>query len=590
MKAESENSQLIAKLFFRLLPIQILLAAVNAVNGIVSSLFASNFIGTEAMSAIGLFSPINLLITALSLILVGGSQLLCGKYMGMNEKDGPQRVFSTDLVLTVGISVLMIIVLSLASVTDMTRILAGDAAVRRYLNQYILGRCIGMIPLMLTEQVSAFLSLENQRKRTTIASVVFIVSNIAFNYLFVGVLKMGAFGLALASAVGLWVFLVILLQYYFSGKSMLKLSAGHFSRKEILQIVKVGYPGALSRGYETVRGIIVNMLIVQYVGNLGLSAFAASDSIMQIFWAVPTGIRAVSRMLISISIGEEDRKSLVDSMKTALFKGIPFTGVFSAAIIIAAEPLTRLFYRDPLNPVYPMTVMALRILPICLMLSIISMHFRCYGQISGKQVLVHVLSALDGVVCVAGFTALLIPVMKMNAVYVANVIDGIVIAVVVFLYSWIVRKKLPKNMEDLMVIPEDFGVEEDARIDISVRSMSEVLSVSQQVIDFCHKRGVDERRSYYAGLFLEEMAGNVVDHGFNKDKKNHSVDIRVVHKNDDMILRIKDDCIPFNPEERQAIMDPKDRMKGVGIRLVYQGAKDVQYKNMLGLNVLTIRI
>ena len=189
-------------------------------------------------------------------------------------------------------------------------------------------------------------------------------------------------------------------------------------------------------------------------------------------------------MLISISVGEEDRKSLVDSMKTALFKGIPFTGVFSVAIIIAAQPLTRLLYRDPLNPVYPMTVMALRILPISLMLCIISMLFKCYGQISGKQVLVHVLSALDGVVCVAVFTALLMPSMKMNAVYLANVINGIVCAVVVFLYSWIVRKKMPKNMEELMVIPEDFGVGEDARIDISVHSMSEVLSVSQQVINF----------------------------------------------------------------------------------------------------------
>jgi anti-sigma regulatory factor (Ser/Thr protein kinase) len=332
------------------------------------------------------------------------------------------------------------------------------------------------------------------------------------------------------------------------------------------------------------------MLIIQYVGSLGLSAFAAYDSILWIFWAVPTGIQAVSRMLISISVGEEDRKSLVDSMKTALFKGIPFTGVFSVAIIIAAQPLTRLFYRDPLNPVYPMTVMALRILPISLMLCIISMLFKCYGQISGKQVLVHVLSALDGVVCVAVFTALLMPSMKMNAVYLANVINGLVCAVVVFLYSWIVRKKMPKNMEELMLIPEEFGVEADARIDISVHSMSEVLSVSQQVINFSRSRGIDERRSYFAGLFLEEMAGNVVNHGFRKDKKRHSVDIRVVHKNEDMILRIKDDCIPFNPKEWQEVMDPKDRMKGVGIRLVYQGAKDIQYQNMLGLNVLTIRI
>ena len=42
--------------------------------------------------------------------------------------------------------------------------------------------------------------------------------------------------------------------------------------------------------------------------------------------------------------------------------------------------------------------------------------------------------------------------------------------------------------------------------------------------------------------------------------------------------------------ERQEIYDPKDRLKGAGIRIVYRSAKDVQYQNILGLNVLTIRI
>ena len=55
-----------AKLCFRLLPIQILLAVIGAFNSIVTSLFASNFIGHDAMSAVGLFAPINMFIGAVS--------------------------------------------------------------------------------------------------------------------------------------------------------------------------------------------------------------------------------------------------------------------------------------------------------------------------------------------------------------------------------------------------------------------------------------------------------------------------------------------------------------------------------------------
>ncbi len=73
MKEQAANARMVTKLLFRLLPIQILLAAVGAVNGIVSSFFASNFVGVDAMSAVGLYSPLNMLISSVSMILVGGA-------------------------------------------------------------------------------------------------------------------------------------------------------------------------------------------------------------------------------------------------------------------------------------------------------------------------------------------------------------------------------------------------------------------------------------------------------------------------------------------------------------------------------------
>lgn len=152
------------------------------------------------------------------------------------------------------------------------------------------------------------------------------------------------------------------------------------------------------------------------------------------------------------------------------------------------------------------------------------------------------------------------------------------------------NRHFPANMEQLMVIPDSFGAGPDARLDISVQNMDEVLTVSKRVSEFCRRRGIDSRRTYMASLCMEEMAGNIVAHGFTKDHKRHSIDIRVVHKDDDIILRIRDDCVPFNPRERKALTDPHDILKNAGIRIVYQIAKSVDYQNLLGLNVLTIRI
>lgn len=130
----------------------------------------------------------------------------------------------------------------------------------------------------------------------------------------------------------------------------------------------------------------------------------------------------------------------------------------------------------------------------------------------------------------------------------------------------------------------------ESRLDLTVRNLQEVVTVSQQVRAFCESKGIDQERTFLSGLCLEEMASNVVIHGFAADKLSHSIDIRVINKGDDLILRIKDDCIPFDPATRSRIMNPEDKTKNIGIRIVYDMAKEIDYQHILGLNVLTIHI
>ena len=101
---------MLTKLMFSLLPVQILLAAVDSLDCFVSSYFASNFVGVTAMSAVGLYSPINLFVGALSLILAGGTSIICGKYLGRNEHEKLQNVFSLNLMVTFTVSAVLTIV------------------------------------------------------------------------------------------------------------------------------------------------------------------------------------------------------------------------------------------------------------------------------------------------------------------------------------------------------------------------------------------------------------------------------------------------------------------------------------------------
>ncbi|MBR5338811.1 MAG: ATP-binding protein [Lachnospiraceae bacterium] len=590
MMRTPSGMKMLTKLMFRLLPVQILLAAVGSVNGIVSSFFAANFVGVEAMSAVGLYGPVGMLATSISTVLVGGSAILLGKYMGRNEQEKMQNVFSLNLAASLIIALVFIVVFLSFGLFDLTGFLTTDGDVRPYLNQYFLGQAIGMVPLMLGSSFASFLSIENKGRRTLAASLTYIVVNILLNFLFVRVFEMEAFGLALASSLGMWVFLLVQADVYIRKKSHFKLFSGRLNWKDLGEIFRIGLPGAAVNLYQTLRGLIVNYLVTSFVGSAGISAFAAANNLLGVVWAVPAGMLAVSRMMISVSVGEEDRRTLTDVMRVMFSRFIPLMCGIVAVVIVLARPLTGIFYQDPAEPVYRMTVWGLRILPLCMPFSVINNHFTCYGQTSGKHALIHMTSLLDGAVFVSLFTALLIPRLDMNSVYVANVLNGLCVLLVFLGYAWWKNRHFPRGMEELMVIPKDFGVPEEERIDITVRSVDEVVTVSERVQDFCLSRGIDAKNACFAALFLEEMAGNVVEHGFTKDTKQHTIDIRVAHKDGEVILRIRDDCVPFDPGEREKIVSPDDPEKNIGIRMVYRMARKVEYQNILGLNVLTIRI
>lgn len=148
--------------------------------------------------------------------------------------------------------------------SDLTGLFIADAADRHAMNMYMIGQACGIPALVLGQQLFAFLSLENQTKRTMTASLACIVVNTIMDGVFVFYMKLGTLGLGLGTACGMWTFLLIMASYYFAGHSQMKFSLRKYSPSGTFSILKRGYPGALSRFVELFRCIIVNALIMEY--------------------------------------------------------------------------------------------------------------------------------------------------------------------------------------------------------------------------------------------------------------------------------------------------------------------------------------
>jgi serine/threonine-protein kinase RsbW len=89
------------------------------------------------------------------------------------------------------------------------------------------------------------------------------------------------------------------------------------------------------------------------------------------------------------------------------------------------------------------------------------------------------------------------------------------------------------------------------------------------------------------GLFIEETVGNAMNH---KSGKEVLAEIRVIHREDAHIIRIRDNGKQFDPVKWYEQNHPEDPSSGLGIRMIMKLAKDVDFIPALGLNNLMITL
>ncbi|MBR4461901.1 MAG: ATP-binding protein [Erysipelotrichaceae bacterium] len=586
---ENKDTGTIRQLMLRLLPTQIIIAFVNSLNTAITLSFSTAFLDAYSMYAVGRFSPIRTVINALGAILSSGTVLLCGEYLGKSDKKKLQNAFSLNLLVSFLLSLIISALLLMMVMFDLTPLFVSSTTARKFFSLYVFGSILGVFPKIMSAQLSVFLSLENQNRRSNLWNILYILTNLFFDALFVIVMKRGVLGLAIASSVSSWIFLLCEASYFLRKDSALKLSLKDIDPSDLFKIIRTG--ASLNAGYiyQALQSIVVNRLLENTMAFSGVIMYASVNSVLGLVWALPNGMIAVSRMLIGMSTGEEDRAALTAVFRNVLKNYLPLMAIVYAILFVTAGPLTYLNVIDP-EPIEIMLFQhGLRIMPLYMFFSIVISHFTCYAQAMGRHWFVQIVSVLDGLLNITIFASILMKLFGIDGLYWAHVLNGVVVILFMLIYAWFKRGRFPNTIEKMLAFDDEFGVEENDRIDISVSSVNEVVSLSRQIQSFCLAKGIDEKRAYLAALATEEMAGNIIEHGFTKDEKKHTIDIRVVYKNDKILLRLKDDCVAFDPEKRY-LLSQDDVTRNIGIRMIYKIMDDIRYQNILGMNVMTIRI
>ena len=137
-----------------------------------------------------------------------------------------------------------------------------------------------------------------------------------------------------------------------------------------------------------------------------------------------------------------------------------------------------------------------------------------------------------------------------------------------------------------MMLDKGFGGDPKDRLEISIgNSMDEVMIISTGIYKFGANRDIRQETLNTLSLFIEELAGNVVQHAFKPGEKRW-LDLTIMDKKEKLIVRIRDNGASFDPLAYLNAGEPS----GFGLLIIQKLAENIEYRRCMGLNNLNIHL
>ena len=128
----------------------------------------------------------------------------------------------------------------------------------------------------------------------------------------------------------------------------------------------------------------------------------------------------------------------------------------------------------------------------------------------------------------------------------------------------------------------------DCLCDITIKSTEEeAVEVSKTLIKCCQETGIPGETADIIGIAAEELAVNIARYGYKRTRPSY-IDISLTKSDDKLLLRVRDDGVPFNPTEYAP--DEADEFLMGGIEMIRRITSGLTYTRVLNMNNTVIEV
>ena len=424
---------------------------VNLLYNIVDRIYIGHIpeIGGAALTGVGLFTPILMLITAFAMMAGSGGAPRAAIAMGQGDKEKAEKILGNCFTVLMGMAVILTVVFYFACPTLLRWFGASDATLP-YAVAYGRIYILGSIFVLTTMGLNVFITTQGFAKISMLTTVIGAVTNIVLDPILIFGFDMGVRGAAVATVCSQAVSAIWILRFLTGKKTILKLKVSNMKLipSIILPCLGLGVSTFVMLSTESILSISFTSSLAKFGGDVAVGAMTVLTSINQLITMPLSGVCQGGQPLISYNYGAKK----LDRVKKAFYCQfgvcVAYTVVFWLLLMTMPNVFAGIFTSD--TAIVDYTAWAIRVF--------LALGFSVGFQISCQQAFMALGQAkISLVMALLRKVFLLIPLIfilplffadKAFAVYLAEPIADIVAAAVTtFMFFRFFRKLMKEGAQ-----------------------------------------------------------------------------------------------------------------------------------------------
>ena len=339
---------------------------VNLLYNIVDRIYIGHIpeIGGLALTGVGLFTPILMLITAFSMLAGAGGAPRAAIAMGQGNKERAEKIMANCLTVLLILAVLLTVVFYFTSPTLLRWFGASDATLP-YALEYARIYVLGSVFVLITMGMNTFITTQGFAKISMLTTVIGAGINIILDPILIFGLNMGVKGAAIATVASQAVSAIWILLFLTGKKTILKLQPKNMMLVPsiILPCLGLGISSFVMVSTESILSISFTSSLARYGGDVAVGAMTVLTSINQLITMPLSGVCQGGQPLISYNYGAKKYDRVKEAFFCQFGVCVAYTTVFWALIMLMPNVFAGIFTSDVALVDY--TAWALRVFLAC---------------------------------------------------------------------------------------------------------------------------------------------------------------------------------------------------------------------------------